>query len=115
MTELTRIFGADLFTQEEVTPLVSELAGLSQHKPFECVGTTEEMLVALYLSIQQVKKLRAPLPVVLDYVEKEIFPHYPRLQQHVSPVLLAWSEHHHVPQEYVRFLKDRVTADHEAY
>lgn len=115
VTELTRIFGADLFTQEEVTPLVRELAGLSPQKPFECVGTTEEMLVALYLSIQQVKKLRAPLPVVLGYVEKEILPRYPQVQQHVKPVLSAWSENHHVPQEYGRFLKNRVTAHHEAY
>jgi len=115
VVELTRIFGADLFTQKEVAPLVSELVGLSQHKPFECVGTTEEMLVALYLSVQRAKELHRPLPVVLDYVQAEIFPQHPNVQQQVKPVLLAWSDNHHVPQEYAQLLNARIMTDHEAY
>ncbi|MSQ47942.1 MAG: hypothetical protein EXR78_06075 [Deltaproteobacteria bacterium] len=114
-TELTRIFGADLFTQKELIPLLNELVGLSQEKPFECVGTTEEMLVALFLSVQHAKKLDGLMPVVLEYVETDILPRTPNLQQHVQPLLLAWSEEHHLPREYAQFLKAHVMADYEAH
>ena len=107
--EMTRIFGANLFTQKDVSPLLAELVGLSHHKPFECVGTTEEMLVALYLCVQQAKELDALLPVVLRDVETDILPHYPDLQQRVNSLLLAWSEDHYVPQKYTKVLRDSLT------
>jgi hypothetical protein len=106
---MTHIFGADLFTQKDVSPLLAELVGLSHHKPFECVGTTEEMLVALYLCVQQAKELDALLPVVLRDVETDILPHYPDLQRRVNPLLLAWSEDHYVPQKYAKVLRDSLT------
>ncbi|MDR0651143.1 MAG: hypothetical protein LBG59_07290 [Candidatus Peribacteria bacterium] len=43
------IFEKNLFADEVLLPLFRELLGIEGCKPFECVGTNEEMLVALKL------------------------------------------------------------------
>lgn len=44
-----------MFTDENLIPLFQELMGLSGIKPFECVGTNEEMILALWLISQKEK------------------------------------------------------------
>jgi hypothetical protein len=46
---LIDIFGGDMLSDETQLPGYRELIGLTGHKPFECVGDTEECLVALGL------------------------------------------------------------------
>lgn len=41
------IVGKDMFADESLLPLFEQLAGLRDFKPFECVGTAEEMRTAL--------------------------------------------------------------------
>jgi hypothetical protein len=43
------IFGKNLFTDEALLPLFHELLGIEGCKPFECVGTEEEMREAFAL------------------------------------------------------------------
>jgi hypothetical protein len=45
--ELESIFGVDPSTMPHFESLVYELAGLSSHKPFECVGTYQEVRVCI--------------------------------------------------------------------
>lgn len=45
--EVLDIFGKNLFEDEDLLPLLKELLGLKDIKPFECVGTPEEMNEAL--------------------------------------------------------------------
>jgi len=51
-------------------PILKELIGEKEVKPFECVGTRKEALVALYLAY----KKSPERPVLLKYFEKEILP-----------------------------------------
>ncbi len=46
-SELISIFGQDLYSRQELLPLFKQLLGLEDFKPFECVGTPEEMKVAM--------------------------------------------------------------------
>lgn len=46
---LNEIFGTDPRSQPDFDSLVSQLAGFAAHKPFECVGTYEEVRAALML------------------------------------------------------------------
>jgi hypothetical protein len=106
--DVTRIFGEDLFKRAEAIPLVRELLGLTEHKPFECVGTKEEMLVAFYLSVQKAKAHRGALPVVLQYVEEEIVPKQRDLPRRAERILHAWGDQHYLPPEYVSLLRGRL-------
>lgn len=64
---LVGIFGADLLDDDRQLPGYRELAGLTRHKPFECVGELAESLAALRLADEQpewagatvVRRLRA--------------------------------------------------------
>jgi hypothetical protein len=47
--EVNEVFGRNLFADETLLPLFRELLGIEGCKPFECVGTNEEMAVALKL------------------------------------------------------------------
>jgi hypothetical protein len=106
--DVTRIFGEDLFERAEAVPMIRELLGFAEHKPFECVGTREEMLVALYLAIRQAKARSSTLPAVLRYIEADIVPQHPDLPQRVRSILSAWSDQHHLPLEYVDLLKEHL-------
>ena len=45
--ELVTMFGKDIFNDESLVKTFEELSGVSGHKPFECVGTPEEVNWAL--------------------------------------------------------------------
>jgi len=69
--ELIKIFDQDLFEKKELLSLLKDLTEKESVKPFECVGTKEESLKALYLSWKKCKKIKK-LPFLLEYFEKEI-------------------------------------------
>jgi hypothetical protein len=61
--ELTGIFGKDLLSEPRLGLTLQELAGKTETKPFECVGTIEEVNAAL----EMILKKRAPaIPVIFD-------------------------------------------------
>lgn len=68
---LTRLFGADLFHSQELIPVLRELTGL-ETKPFECVGTTQEIIAGLSLAVEKLKKEGEPLPPVLEYAAQNV-------------------------------------------
>ncbi len=52
-TKMIEIFGENLFEKSSMLPFLSELTGQSAVKPFECVGTIEEVNIALCITIQK--------------------------------------------------------------
>jgi hypothetical protein len=61
----TQIFGKNLLDDILLKPLVDELSGKTTAKPFECVGTVEEVNLAL---VEIVKNLgNTQLPALLKY------------------------------------------------
>ena len=62
--ELVNIFGEDLFEKKELLDTMLELSWYSDKKPFECVGTYEEVRYALSLTIE---KSKDNLPYLLKY------------------------------------------------
>ncbi len=61
--ELVNIFGEDLFEKEELKETFIELIGYGKTKPFECVGTYEEVRYALTKTINKLENL----PYLLKY------------------------------------------------
>ncbi|MEJ0053572.1 MAG: hypothetical protein WDN10_02485 [bacterium] len=59
------IFRKNLFEDAALIPLFEELIGMHEGKPFDCVGTFKENLLALYLSAKQYSDAGLPLPAVL--------------------------------------------------
>ena len=63
--ELVEIFGRDLFEDKELLKTFIELTGNGETKPFECVGTYEEVNFAISLTISKLNK--NDLPYLLKY------------------------------------------------
>lgn len=64
---VSEIFGSDILQNPAHQELVSELAGIDGHKPFDCVGTYEEVALALFtIERQQSYRLPAYLKHICD-------------------------------------------------
>lgn len=66
LKDLIEIYGENLFEKKPLLKDLQELTGLSPVKPFECVGTTEEVNLSLWKTIQQQDPTK-PLPYLLQY------------------------------------------------
>jgi UDP-N-acetyl-alpha-D-muramoyl-L-alanyl-L-glutamate epimerase len=53
--KLIEIFGEDLLDKKELLPYFEELTGIADQKPFECVGTIDEVNEAIQLVINQLE------------------------------------------------------------
>ncbi len=62
--KLINIFGKDLFEDEELLQIFTELIGKGENKPFDCVGTYEEVNYAVSKTI---KNIKGDLPYLLKY------------------------------------------------
>ena len=91
------IFKKNLFEQAELVSLYRDLVGLGDTKPFDCVGTFDENMLALYLASKEYKKVREPLPLVLRKLPIETG------NVHL-PLLTATTDEHLIPEEYQRYI-----------
>jgi hypothetical protein len=93
--ELLSIFKEDLFENKKLLPILKELTGEKKIKPFECVGTRREVLVALYLGSKKEEK-----PYMIKYFEKNIFPKYENWEKMASEVMDHWNNKNFIPKEF---------------
>ena len=100
--QMLGIFGADLFAGEGAEPILEALLGLDADKPFECVGTKEETLAALYLCAEKYREQRIELPPALRAIEGTV----PQLAQRV---LTAWTDQHYLPANLADLLRQRIS------
>lgn len=102
-TEIIEIFGCNLFDDEYLLDTLEALSGIAPEKPFECVGTLEEVNVALCHAIQAIESRKEPLPALLaHYRRSSMFEAY-RLKN-IEDYLGAFNEEHFVPDKYVNLL-----------
>ena len=70
-----QIFGKELFEDESLTPTFEALLGISGIKPFECVGTNEEMVLAMKKCYDlRTQTYQEELPYMLNLFADKILP-----------------------------------------
>lgn len=99
------IFGKDLFESAETIPLIKELAGLTEHKPFECVGTVRETFAALHLSLRRARSSESSLPPALEFCRENVLPLNPEIAEQAESLMQAWGEEHALPPAYESLIK----------
>lgn len=104
--KLVNIFGEDLFEKQDMLDTFLELAGQKDVKPFECVGTFEEVRYAISKTIENLKEKQAKLPYLLEYYEK----HY-TLQDTKEDITKRYNEDNNLPKELDELLKKEVNND----
>lgn len=96
--KLVKIFGEDLFEKEELLQTFIELCGYGETKPFECVGTYEEIKYAI---TQTINKTEGKLPILLEYYNKNF-------EKSNANLLDYYNENNNVPEEFAKILKGKI-------
>lgn len=102
--ELAKIFSKNLFNDKKLVPIMEELIGERNFKPFECVGTIKESLIAFYMSWQKARK-DGDLPFLLRYFEKEILKKHPGLDKESKNILISWNIKNNLPKGLEKLLR----------
>jgi len=71
--ELTGIFGKNLLNDESMSEYFTELIGKSVHKPFECVGSVDEVNLAVSLAIRRRERNAEKLPLLFEYYRRNFY------------------------------------------
>jgi len=118
--KLIKIFRKNLFEDPEgiplsagsygaskkLLPIMRQLIGEEKFKPFECVGTKKESLIAFYLSWKKYRgQTSANLPFLLEYFQNKILSKYKNLEKESIKILNSWSNQHYLPKKFEEILK----------
>lgn len=102
--QMLNVFGKDLFADESLTGLLNALSGNTQNKPFECVGTYDEVNSALAHMIKQWEAEQADLPFLLDHNKNSAtFPVY--REKTLNELLIDFNGEHFLGERYEHVLK----------
>lgn len=101
--ELTEIFGKDLFEDEKLTETMKDLLGYGEHKPFDCVGTYEEVNYAITKTILNLEKKEQKLPYLLQFYKDN----YP-LADLSRKLETYYNYEHNLPSSFEQILKEKL-------
>ena len=102
---LSKIFGANLFEKDSLLEDFKKLIGLETEKPFECVGSRDEINFALCEAIKKYDKL----PVLLDfYRQTELFVSYSARK---NPYNDFYDTTNLLPDRFEKMLKDELNRE----
>ena len=101
--KLEEIYGENLLDKPELLCTLQELCGLASEKPFECVGTIDEVCLALEKTVEQYETL----PVLLRYfVETDLYKK--QVKTDFEKQLTHWEANHFLTEEEFNHLTNRI-------
>lgn len=96
---LENIFGTNLFENEKLLQTLKELIGVLEVKPFECVGTKEEISTALNLAIKKYYNMES-LPPLLHYFVQTSF-----YQKNIHDISKEIEREHNLDEHLLQLIK----------
>lgn len=108
--ELQEIFGVPVEQQHHFLPLASALAGVSDHKPFECVGTYEEVRSCLSHLIKE-RTLTLPANEISTELQTHLL-HAPPVE--LRSLLNRWNDQHFLNPSLESLLRNALEQFHQA-
>lgn len=99
-----QIFGKDMLSDINLCPTLEKLIGIHPEKPFECVGSRDEVNAALQEVISKYKSRGELLPALLEYydglsIEKRDF----------AAIRDSFDGNNNVPERFLPLLKAAIT------
>lgn len=107
--KIIEIFGSDLFANDNIVKHLRDNAGLTDKKPFECVGTIEETIHALLLCKEQYLIQKISIPDIAQSLFFEI-----EQKSSISPEKIegllknSWVNQNNLPTIYQEILKNKL-------
>lgn len=109
LDELTKIFGDNLLDNKSLKNIFDKLIGLEPEKPFECVGTCEEVNAAICMAINKLEKENRTIPELYDYYKS--LDSYKDYSDNKNNLLRFFDEENLIPYEFVQNTKRSMLDD----
>ncbi len=100
---LKNIFSVNLFDNENLIPILKELIGETEEKPFECVGTIEEVCIALCETIKQYETLP---PLLLYFKNTSQYQMYKTIS--IQDFLTSFEANHFLTNSKLEIIKKQI-------
>ena len=101
--KLINIFGTDMFEKEELLETFIELTGNGETKPFDCVGTFEEVNFAISKTIENIESKNGKLPFLLQYYKNQY-----KLVDITNDITMRYNEENNLNEEQNEMLRKEV-------
>ncbi len=106
--KVTEIFGKDMLSDPELISVLKQLTGDAQMKAFECVGTTEETMLALFLSYKK-RQLEKPLPALLQEYVEHLTRHEKDFESKAKEILTTFDTRNLMPESFIQVLHNAIS------
>jgi len=101
--DLNLIFGQNLFENNELKTIFNQLTGKAEIKPFDCIGTVEEVNTALVMTIK--RKNQKNLPSLLKYYfEDSLYSIYDK--NDFKKLLTHFNKENFLSQSHLKIIKE---------
>lgn len=98
--ELTAIFGKDLLNDKAMEQYFIELIGKSKHKPFECVGSIDEVNLAVSLAIRNYLAENQSMPFLMQkYIDMGLYSP-DTIDERNEKICHGFSENNLLPEQF---------------
>lgn len=102
--QLEAIFGSNLAEKEELWETLRQLCGMTPEKPFECVGSRDEICFALKMAVARMEKAGEPLPLLYRmFTETEVYKEYLKKE---NPYFDYFNDEHLLPEEFLTVIRE---------
>ena len=101
-SELVKIFGCNMLEKEEMSEDFKGLTGISSVKPFECIGTVDEVCCAVNMTIRKMKKDGEKIPALLNLYADTVGAAKPNDTQ----LLREFNEENNIPPCFKEFVME---------
>lgn len=103
-SEIKEIFGKDMLDDESFSDYFIELIGKSEHKPFECVGSIDEVNLAVSLAIRRMENNGEELPKLFN-IYKQTGSYTPEtIDERNEACCSSFNNNNLLPEEFRRVL-----------
>ena len=102
LEELDDIFGKRLFEDETLMEDFDKLCGILPEKPFECVGSRDEVNASIVEAISQYEAASIKLPVLLEHYKQS----KPALESTFNGLIRQYSSEHGLNNYFENIIKD---------
>ena len=107
LKDLSEIFGNNLFEDLNLLTELEKLTGISEEKPFECVGSIEEVNLSLCKTIKNLEEKSKELPTLLNIYIKSI--QYSKYSNVQNDLLKNYNNENLLPKKYEDIVKGRIS------
>lgn len=102
--ELTDIFGENLLDKEELLDIYKQLSGVYENKPFECVGSRDEVIVSSRAALDKLINGNCRIPHLLQFFGDSTLHSDNDINYYVN----FYDKKHHLPPAFEEILVDEL-------